>query len=208
MLIFLATRVLHKPTHTLALMATTFFPESRTGGRKLAELIENDRKTEFVADQENKASNWACQVVVGFDEKRGSLRVARFPSHYMEVIRAFLWRESAIRLVLQWRAKLGVTKLMEDNLGRILKYMDTIFTRLCKEAANVASEDRDPEWRCKVFDSYLAIEFFVGRHEPSMVREFRRHSDVNIDRVNVAQVGQKSHIPNHASSVTHFTIVL
>ena len=175
-------------------MATIYFPESRPSEHKLAALIEDCRKIELAPDHQNEASSWTCQVALGFDAKGGLPQVACFPSHYTEVISAFVWRENAIRLVLQFHTELRVTKLMQDNLGRILQYMDAILCCLAQEAGNVASKDRDPKWRCKVFDSYLAIDFFVGRHEPSMVRNFRRQSDLNIDRVDVAQIGQKSHI--------------
>ena len=168
-----------------------YFPESEPGPRKIAQLLAQGRVVKLIPKGE-EWTKWTCHVQVGYDEKCGLPILVQLPHHYGEAINAFVWREQALWLVLQFKEELCLMPNIITNFSMVLAYMDAILCRLAEEASHVKEEDRTQKWRCKVFDDYLAIEFYVSRHEPRFIRDFRRKHDLNIDCVNVAEIGQNS----------------
>lgn len=117
--------------------------------------------------------------------------VASIPTHYLKHVRQFLWREDCLRLVLHLYNNVEIPRPLYNNLKLVLYYMDEIFKRFIAELSK-GPDDDDDYLRSKTFDSYLRVEYWVGRHEPVHVREYRRSNDQNIDRGDITTLGECS----------------
>ncbi|KAI6140227.1 hypothetical protein BKA82DRAFT_4019520 [Pisolithus tinctorius] len=103
--------------------------------------------------------------------------------------------KKAIRLVLRFKKKgeVQVEEPLVENLTMILAYMNRVFVQVVVEAKKVKRTDRTLDWRSPTFDNYLLIEYFVRRHEPAQVRNYRRNNDHNINRASIAEVDWVRH---------------
>lgn len=89
-------------------------------------------------------------------------------------------------MVLSFAWQLELDSSWKMALSRILVYMYKVWQESEKEAAeeeNIAAVQKralDDQWRSMTLDRYLGIEFYIRRHEPAIVREFRRSHMVNV----------------------------
>ncbi|KAI6014166.1 hypothetical protein EDC04DRAFT_3094136, partial [Pisolithus marmoratus] len=81
--------------------------------------------------------------------------------------------------MLSFARQLELDSPWEVALSKILVYMYRVWQESEKEAAEeekiaaVQKRELDDQWRSKTLDKYLGIEFYIRRHEPAIVREFR-----------------------------------
>ncbi|KAF8435842.1 hypothetical protein L210DRAFT_934798 [Boletus edulis BED1] len=160
-------------------MATVYYPDHVPGKVKLARLLKMKRD---VVTYEN-SSNFAVH-------SRGQ-PTCFLPGYYLDHMNRFIWREEAIRLVLQFRNQLDISDELEGNLKMVLWYMDDVFDRILAETEgnSVAYAILHSD----IFDSYSVIEFFVRRHEPKSVVTFRRREDINLDRARIDDCDWKAY---------------
>ncbi|KAI6137954.1 hypothetical protein BKA82DRAFT_4022119 [Pisolithus tinctorius] len=168
-------------------MATQYFPSSlgSVSKSRIDSVLENDRSVRLAAGNE---SSWTSQVIGDTGDM-----VAQLPAHYYEHLQAFFWREKAIRLVLQFQEELEVQDRLKSNLTLILVYMDRVFTQIVREAKSTKRDARVPDWRSPTFDNYILIEYHVERHEPEMVREYRRKNNYNINMQSIDDINWHAH---------------
>ncbi|KAG6369567.1 hypothetical protein JVT61DRAFT_14272 [Boletus reticuloceps] len=154
-------------------MATLLFPDHLplNGGT----LIHINTRREI--------QRFADNVAFGITVEGETARI--LPIHYLDHIRRFFWREDCIRLVLQFYAKIIIPSDLEENLQLVLAYMDEVFK--CFVAEFPPYSELLPTSRSKTFDNYLKIEFWVGRHEPTHVRDYRRSNERNLDRSDITE---------------------
>ncbi|KAI6140222.1 hypothetical protein BKA82DRAFT_4019515 [Pisolithus tinctorius] len=146
-------------------MATQYFPSSlgSVSKSRIDSVLENDRSVRLAAGNE---SSWTSQVIGDTGDM-----VAQLPAHYYEHLQAFFWREKAIRLVLQFQEELEIVR----------------------EAKSTKRDARVPDWRSPTFDNYILIEYHVERHEPEMVREYRRKNNYNINMQSIEDINWHAH---------------
>ncbi|KAI6155863.1 hypothetical protein BKA82DRAFT_4011275 [Pisolithus tinctorius] len=166
-----------------------YYPSSLGFIHNLKALLKKDRHVRL-AEGGSEGTIWPCQVTHADDKV-----VVELPHHYYEPIQAFTWREKAIRLVLRFKKKgeVQVEEPLVENLTMILAYMNRVFVQVVVEAKKVKRTDRTLDWRSPTFDNYLLIEYFVRRHEPAQVRNYRRNNDHNINRASIAEVDWVRH---------------
>lgn len=169
----------HQPaTYLRFVMATAYFPRTVPMSRKTQKMIDTRRTISTFVDS---------QI---FDVNVNNRPVASFPRHYLQHIRRFIWHEDSIRIVLRLGDQLNIPCELENNIKMILWYMDEVFKRLVAEIPRRIQDTA--EYHSRTFDSYLKIEYWVGRHEPTHLRDYRRANDLNIDQTNVDQFGESS----------------
>ena len=162
-------------------MPTILFPENIPSKQKLKRLLATRRQVTI----DNK-TNLVCVAVNG----RTMLTLPL--QHYLIHIQHFLWREDAIRLVLHYSAQLNVSEELSDNLKMCLWYMDLVMEGMISESGPTVTDKST--FRSEVFDWYLVLEYWVRRHEPLKVREFRRNSDRNLNHSSTNECGECSGI--------------
>ncbi|KAI6038767.1 hypothetical protein EDC04DRAFT_2603689 [Pisolithus marmoratus] len=101
------------------------------------------------------------------------------PGSYFNHMQSFVWRESAIRVVLKHADQLELQEDLANMLHKVLWYMGGILERIHKDSQKAAAKNL--QWQSEAFDSYLRIEYWVMHHEPWLVREFRHSNDLNIN---------------------------
>ena len=101
-----------------------------------------------------------------------------------------MWREDCLRLVLHLHKEIDISDQLHKNLKMILWYMDEVFKRFVAELPKRLNENDAS--RSQTFDRYLKVEYWVGRHEPVNVRNYRRSNNQNIDRSVVTELGMYS----------------
>jgi hypothetical protein len=155
-------------------MTSLHFPESVPGNETVQRLVAIRRKIQTFGDDHNFGI-FVNQEVEGL-----------FPIYYLDHIRRFFWREDCLRMVLHFCNTSILPLALQDNLRMVLAYMDEVFNNFVKE---IPQEYSLMNTRSKTFDAYLKIEFWVGRHEPPYVRQYRRANERNIDRSCVMECG-------------------
>ncbi|KAI6137533.1 hypothetical protein BKA82DRAFT_4023803 [Pisolithus tinctorius] len=152
--------------------------------------IYQDMESLCLGHRGSEGTIWPCQVTHADDKV-----VVELPHHYYEPIQAFTWRGKAIQLVLRFKKKgeVEVEEPLVENLTMILAYMNRVFVQVIVEAKKVKCTDRTLDWCSPTFDNYLPIEYFVRRHEPAQVRNYRRNNDHNINRASIAEVDWVHH---------------
>ena len=116
-----------------------------------------------------------------------SVVVLSLPTSYRVHIQRFVWRERAIRLVLDHAEELELADDLEVNLSMIMLYMDNVFRRIATESTSAFVQE--PTYRSTTFDSYLLTEYHIRRHEPMYVREWRRDNDDVLELASVDECG-------------------
>ncbi|KAI6149954.1 hypothetical protein BKA82DRAFT_4014375 [Pisolithus tinctorius] len=145
-----------------------YYPSSLGFIHNLKALLKKDRHVRL-AEGGSEGTIWPCQVTHADDKV-----VVELPHHYYEPIQAFTWREKAIRLVLRFKKKGEVAG------GR----------------AAGGESDHDPRIYEQGFRSSSCggeEKYFVRRHEPAQVRNYRRNNDHNINRASIAEVDWVRH---------------
>lgn len=155
-------------------MATIYFPQRAPNDERANRLVLQRRA---IHDRDGSPSEVSVDSEV----------VASIPTHYIKHIKRFFWREDCIRLVLHLHNKVPISHRLQKNLKMILWYMDHVFKRLVAELPDEL--DKNDASRSSTFDCYLKVEYWVGRHEPVHVRNYRRSNDRNIDRSDVEELG-------------------
>src|SRR6266568_5063198 len=163
------------PTHSQSrAMATIHFPQTAPTDARVTKLI---MKRRAIHHCENSLSQVSVDRSV----------VASIPSQYLDHIKRFIWREDCLRLVLHLYNVIDIPQKLHRNLKMVLCYMEEVFK--CFIAEIPKELDQNNTSRSRTFDSYLKVEYWVGRHEPVYVREYRRSNDRNIDRSDVQKLG-------------------
>lgn len=100
------------------------------------------------------------------------------PELFQKHMAAFLWRESAIRLVLLYARELKLSNALADTLAMILWYMDVVFNCSLFEFQATAATSND--CHSMTFNQYLKIEYWARRHEPKFVNASPIMADPNL----------------------------
>jgi len=158
-------------------MATTYFPQKAPNDACANDLILKRRAIQ-------KPDGCPFQISVD------SSVVVSIPSHYVRHMERFMWREDCLRLVLHLHKEIDISDQLHKNLKMILWYMDEVFKRFVAELPKRLNENDAS--RSQTFDRYLKVEYWVGRHEPVNVRNYRRSNNQNIDRSVVTELGMYS----------------
>lgn len=172
-------------------MASQHFPSKTIDTSHISDLT---KFSYTVMHAPRPGPQWTCQLmksfVHGHDKQLTSTLVQDLPDHYTENLKMFTWRRNVISILIHYQRETGLSKLDDLllTLQRYLVYMECIIDILVKEAGVV--DDRVPHWRCRTFDLYLITEFCVRRHEPEAVRQYRRTSNVNLNRVDINTLGE------------------
>jgi len=161
-------------------MATLHFPDHVPKGVKLGRLLSTRRIVRVYENTSLVDVETNGDVLMSLTER------------YVKHIQYFVWREDTIRLVIHFARQLKIETELENNLKMILWYMDEVHNAIVDQSDPDITEDSP--FRSPVFDSYLFIEYFVGRHEPLNVRQYRRDQDRNIDRGDIMECGESSSI--------------
>ncbi|KAI6029949.1 hypothetical protein PISMIDRAFT_24005 [Pisolithus microcarpus 441] len=152
-------------------MSHAYFPDTVPEGTTLDLMMAKRKVVE---------GSEARRCLVKIREDDADTKEIDLPGSYYAHMQRFVWRETAIRVVLANSETLGVGEGLQDTLKQVLWYMCGIFERIGVESRKAIA--RQPQWRSEAFDNYLKIEYHVMRHEPWLVREFRRNNDTNLDR--------------------------
>ncbi|KAI5984881.1 hypothetical protein EDD15DRAFT_2201005 [Pisolithus albus] len=163
-------------------MSHAYFPETVPDDTTLYSIMEK-RKTV------KGSEGGRCVIKIRDDDDE--TREIDIPGSYFTHMQRFVWRERAIRAVLANSEMLGIGEGLEDTLKKVLWYMGGIFERICVESRKAIA--REQQWRSEAFDNYLKIEYHVMRHEPWLIREFRRNNDTNLDRSKVTELDWKAY---------------
>ncbi|KAI6096127.1 hypothetical protein F5141DRAFT_1067849 [Pisolithus sp. B1] len=155
-------------------MSHAYFPESVPEDATLNALMNKRRTIE---------GSEATRCIMKVHVLANKTQEINLPGSYCNHMRHFVWRENAIWLVLSRSDDLKVEEGLSEMLKKVLWYMGGIFERICVESRKATA--REPEWHSETFDSYLQIEYYVLRHEPWLIREFRHNHDMNINRCKV-----------------------
>lgn len=160
-------------------MATFLFPRKIPDTDTLYDLIHHSRDFELGANRDITIYPGTNSQVV-------------LPHQYQIHMGRFLWRETILRLILRFGDNIDLEKDRRDNLAMILQYMDNIFNRISDDAMGLQGTETD--FRSKIFDEYLVIEYYVGCHEPFEIREFRRKFDINLNWMRVEECGNVTEV--------------
>ncbi|KAI5999284.1 hypothetical protein EDD15DRAFT_2193946 [Pisolithus albus] len=163
-------------------MSHAYFPETAPEATTLDSMMQ---KRKIVKGSESSR----CVIKIRDDDDE--TREIDIPGSYYTHMQRFVWRERAICAVLTNSEELEVGEELQDTLKKVLWYMGGIFERICVESRKAVA--REQQWRSEVFDKYLKIEYHVMRHEPWLVRQFRRNNDMNLDRSKVTELDWKAY---------------
>ncbi|KAI6020599.1 hypothetical protein EDC04DRAFT_2607396 [Pisolithus marmoratus] len=137
-------------------MSHVYFPKDVPSEDTLNELLATERPSKAVQGKDHEIN---------------------IPGLYFNHMQCFMWRESAIQVVLKHADQL---ELQED-----------LANTLHKDSQKAAAKNL--QWQSKAFNSYLRIEYWVMHHEPWLVREFRHSNDLNINRCKVQDLDWKAY---------------
>lgn len=168
----------HQTIHPTTPMATHHYPDHVPGATKFRRLLKTTRK---VVTYTNSTS---------FAVFCDGVSACVLPARYIDHIRRFIWREDAIRLVLNHNNVVDIPELLEENITLVLWYMDNVFDRLVTES-NLERAATAP-FRSDVFENYLIIEYWVRRHEPKNITRFRKQNSRNLDRSSLKDCGKSN----------------
>lgn len=168
-------------------MTTNYYPDNVPTAQTLRRMLNTHRKV--------CASMERSPVDVSIE---GDI-VLTLPWSYRIHIQRFVWREEAIRLVLDHTRDLKLSEDLADNLKMLLCYMDNVFKRIVAESKPFVEEGSND--RNTVFDKYLRTEYLVRRHEPMKVREWKRENDTILEDGDVDGYGKCSSLTNATSSL-------
>ena len=169
-------------------MTTTFFPKNVPSARRLGPLLTT-RLTARSTPPEDNDKGWTCELRSAQEDRARDAQIT-LPQHYYDHIRRFAWRWEVLSLVLQFAEQLDAPSAVLRHLQMMLVYMEAIQGELEKEAKAVKRDERTGDWRCRILDLYLITEYCAHRHDPYHVREYRRHGDVNINRIDADKLGE------------------
>ncbi|KAI5981107.1 hypothetical protein EDD15DRAFT_2204517 [Pisolithus albus] len=94
------------------------------------------------------------------------------PSYYYEHVRRFIWRHRLFIGVEKQADKLSLAVGLPTRLQRYISYLDAMIEGLFVEARRSQGND----WRSSLFDLYLSVDYFVGRHEHNRGNVWREHN--------------------------------
>jgi len=153
-------------------MSMSHFPDGVPTETELQGLlaIRREVKTDGLAGN----NGWTCAVY-----SEGNIDQV-LPSHYHDHLKEFFWREASISLVLTFRKELSIPQELQNTVAKVLKFMNIVYMCLKRDAKRVQVVSHTPEWRSTTFDR--CIEYWVKRHEPFLVREFRRKNKVVVNQ--------------------------
>lgn len=122
-------------------------------------------------------------------EIKKHLEKIKVPAHYHEHLRRFMWRH---RLFLELYIRVADDTVqsrqgLKNLLNRYIIYMDGIAEGLLTTAKRRAGIQ---DYRSRLFDMYLVIEHYVGRHEFDVAFDWReRHPDIILECIDHVTLG-------------------
>ena len=79
-------------------------------------------------------------------------------------------------------------KSLITRLGKILVHIDNTIESLLHPAVGL-SVNKAEEYRSKSFKEYLIIEFLLGRHDHTIMQEYRETYNINIKQMSLKDFG-------------------
>lgn len=172
---------IHKP-HTT--MTDLFFPNTAPSQQELRLLMliryipSTKAKGQYF---EVNVRNWELQVM-------SDPGVVSVPIHYHEHLRRFIWRQMVFMELLTRGSDLDLAHALRPMLQRYVLYMDGIVEGLLTTAK---VKKPDPGFRSRLFDLYLVVEYYVGRHEYDIVGDWRGSNlDIVLECQDVETLGK------------------
>lgn len=112
----------------------------------------------------------------------------RIPNWYYQHVLRFLWRHRLF-LAIHGNSKIKFDRGHRTMIRRYIAYMDAVMEGLlmgCRIA-----EGNDVTYRSRTFEMYLAVEFYIGRHEFDVCDTWRRANKQPIlEAIDVKDLGE------------------
>lgn len=158
-------------------MATVFYPDNIPSNTDVDLLLHTRRSL--------RSNRNSTNVAVIVDDRH----VLNAPEQYVAHLKRFFWREDALRVILiKFMDDDALSITLEGNLKCILQYMDAVFKEFVADMGR--HKGSDDAFRCRLFDHYLSIEFWVRRHEPRNVLKYRYDHEQSLDRCDALKLGK------------------
>lgn len=112
------------------------------------------------------------------------------PVRYQEHLRRFLWREMIFMEVIRrcTLREIYLVATVSPLVKRYIMYMDGILEGLLTTARK---RQDDVKYRSVLFEMYLNVEYFVGRHEFDIAGQWREsHPDTILECQDALQLGE------------------
>lgn len=169
-------------------MADRFFPNTipTTNELNLIMLVR------YVLGPDKRGGQDFCQVLAkDWVTKRRSYKDGILvPSTYLVHLQHFLWRELAFMEVYLRAGKqeVEIPPGLSPLLQKYIMYMDGMLEGLLTTARKNQS---NAQYRSSLFDSYLVVEYFVGRHEYDVVGNWRlKNADTILECEDAFKLGK------------------
>lgn len=113
------------------------------------------------------------------------------PVRYLHHLRRFLWREMILMEVMRRSAlqEIFLSPAASPLVKRYIQYMDAIAEGLLTTAQK---RQGDSSYRSVLFEMYLNVEYFVGRHEFNVAGHWRAdHPETVLECQDALELGEQ-----------------
>lgn len=167
-------------------MSDRYFPASTPTEEELQLIL----LVRYVQSAQRKKEGFVTVKVRNFElDIAAEPGIILVPAHYREHLRRFLWRQTVFMEVVKRSSQSTVHLVAPASplVKRYIVYMDGIVEGLLTTARK---RQDDPRYRSVLFDMYLTVEFFVGRHEHHVAAQWRRtHPEVVLECQDAFELG-------------------